>query len=80
MKKFQFKKMPFGLTSAPATFKRLMYKVSRNQLNRNVITYLDDITIYSNSETQHLSDLRETLMVLAKNRLKLNMEKPRFMT
>ncbi|GFU09561.1 hypothetical protein TNCV_3026151 [Trichonephila clavipes] len=49
-----FKRMPFGLKDAPATFRRLM-DIFRRGLP--VLAYLDDIIIMSPTFEQHLADL-----------------------
>ena len=40
---FEYTVLPFGLTNAPATFMTLMHEVLRDQLDRSVVVYLDDI-------------------------------------
>ena len=45
--------MPFRLTNAPVTCQELINNVLRKYLDRSVIAYLDDILIYSESETAH---------------------------
>ena len=42
---YEFNVMPFGLTSAPATFQRLMDTVLAGLLWKNVMVYLEDILI-----------------------------------
>ena len=55
----QFVVMPFGLTSAPLTFIRLM-QVFLGGIP-NVFCYLDDIIIYSNSNDEHFVDLERVM-------------------
>ena len=42
---FEFKRMPFGLSGAAATFQRLIDKVITPEMRPNVFSYLDDIII-----------------------------------
>ena len=55
--KYEFLMVPFGLAQAPAYFQLLMNQVLEG-LNF-VMTYLDDIIIFSNSEEEHLLHLEE---------------------
>ena len=61
---FQFHRMPFGLSGAPALFQHLMDTVLHNLLF--VTTYLDDVLIYSLSieyvhESRHLKEVFDRL-------------------
>ncbi|GBG89984.1 hypothetical protein CBR_g50074 [Chara braunii] len=58
---YEFTVMPFGLTNAPATFESLMDKVFRNQINRFVAVYLDDILLFSKSMEEHMRHLEEVM-------------------
>ena len=55
---YQWRTMPFGLATAPATFVRLMEEVLSDLRWKCVIVYFDDITVYSKSVEEHLVHLR----------------------
>ena len=44
---FAYRRMPFGLINAGATFQRDMDIAFRGLIGRSVVVYLDDITIFS---------------------------------
>ena len=67
--------MPFGLTNAPAAFQRFMNDIFSDLLDVNVLTYLDDILVYSDSELEHAAHIREVLRRLRQNNLFANAEK-----
>jgi len=75
---FQFKRLPFGLATAPSTFQRTMNVILSPVLGRHTLAYLDDIVIYSSSFDLHLKHLGETLGLLSKAGLKLNLSKCNF--
>lgn len=54
---FQFKRMPFGLINAPATFQRLMNEIITSDLEPNVFSYVDDIVIVIKNFEDHLKYL-----------------------
>ena len=58
---YQFKRMPFGLINAPATFQRLMDKVITPDLKPNVFCYLDEIIIVTQNFDDHLKYLNLVL-------------------
>ena len=53
---FQFRRMPFGLSGAPASFQRLMDKVCRGL--PFTTTYLDNVLVHSASMQEHAEHLR----------------------
>jgi hypothetical protein len=61
---YRFKRMPFGLMSAPATFQRAIDVILSTARFQCALTYLDDIIIYSPSFEQHLLDLAMVLKLL----------------
>lgn len=52
---YEFERMPFGLSNAPATFQRLMDKLMPRNLSR---VYLDDIIVPGKSFSEALAHLR----------------------
>jgi len=70
-----YKVMPFGLKNAGATYQRLMDRVLAPMLGRNVQAYVDDMVVTSWQKEQHVVDPEELFTMIAKYRLKLNLEK-----
>ena len=70
---YQFCRMPFGLTGAPASFQRLMDSVLRGLPFAS--TYLDDILVYSPTVESHKDHLRQVLLCLQKAGLTLRGKK-----
>lgn len=75
---FVFKRMPFGLRNAPATFQRLMDRFKIELKNILVLAYLDDLIIRSFTFKQHLDDLATVFKRLQVFSLKVNREKCKF--
>ncbi len=72
--------MLFGLKNAPATFQRLINDMLREYLDDFVITYLDDILIYSDDLKMHCSHVHKILGKLNKRALYVKKSKSRFET
>lgn len=75
---FEFKRMPFGLCSAPATFQRLMTAGMNDLIFQMLLVYLDDILVYSKTFQEHIERLRAVLSRLRELGLKLNPDKCKF--
>jgi len=75
---FQFRRMPFGLATAPSTFQRAINTVLNPVLGHHALAYLDDVVIYSHNFEEHLAHLDETLHLLARSGFKLNISKCQF--
>ena len=71
--KYKFLVVPFGLAQAPAYFQLLMNKVL-NEL-KFAMTYLDDIIIFSEYESQHLEHLETVFSHLREAGLKMKQSK-----
>src|SRR5579871_1069644 len=58
---YEFKVLPFGLTSTPATFMHLMNDIFHDLLDDCVIIFLDNFLIYSKDIESHCRHIKETL-------------------
>ena len=54
---YEFNRMSFGLTNAPACFSRLMTRVLQNLNWEIALLYLDDIIVFSKDFKDHISNL-----------------------
>jgi len=75
---FYYKVMPFGLKNAGSTYQRIVTKMFKKQLDRNVEAYIDDMVAKSKAVENHITDLAKTFESLRKHRLKLNASKCAF--
>jgi hypothetical protein len=72
---YEYTRMPFGLCNAPATFQRCMDTILKDMAWKFVITYLDDIIIYSDSIENHEKHLRGIYIRLQESGIALNKSK-----
>ena len=70
---FEYVRMPFGLRNAANTFQRFIDDTVRGL--PFVVTYIDDLLIYSETIDQHKDHLRQVLRQLQKAGLCLNKQK-----
>ena len=53
-----YKVMPFGLKKAEVTYQRLINKMFKPQIGRNVEVYVDDMLVKSKQAIDHQADLK----------------------
>ena len=75
--KCEFLMVSFGLAQTPAYFQLLMYKVLKGL--KFAMTYLDDIIIFSENESQHLEHLETVFSCLREAGLKMKWSKCDFL-
>jgi hypothetical protein len=75
---YAYQKMPFGLINAGATFQKEMDIDFQGLINRSVIVYLADVTVFSKNKTDHLTHLRVILQRCHKYSISLNPKKSIF--
>lgn len=76
---YVFRRMPFGIKTAGASFTRALDLALGNQGRECVIVYIDDILIASNSLEEHIEHLKFVLGKLEAVRFKLNRDKCNFL-
>jgi len=69
---FRYKVLPFGCSTAPSVFQRLMDLVLCGLTYITCLVYLDDIIVYANDFETHLSRMREVFARLRAANLKLH--------
>jgi len=76
---YHFKRMPFGLKNAPATFQRLMDQVLSGLQGTELFVYLDDIVLYASSLREHEIKFNKLAERLRKANLRLQPDKCEFL-
>jgi hypothetical protein len=75
---FMYAKMPFGLMNAGENFQRAMDIAFADEKDKFIVIYLDDITVYSVSDDEHLKHLRRDFQKCRKFGISLNPKKSNF--
>ena len=74
-KYYQFVRMPFGLTSAPNTWARLVTKVLHEIPKSELIVFFDDLLVHSPTLEIHIKTIAKVMVLLKDSGLRLNLEK-----
>jgi hypothetical protein len=77
--KFSYRRMPFGLCNAPASFQRCMMAVFSRFIKEIVELFMVDFSVYGNTFMDCLENLDKVLTRCAEVDLVLNWEKCHFM-
>jgi hypothetical protein len=76
---YAYRRMPFGLCNALATFQRCMTAIFSDFCEMSVEVFMDDFSVYGNSFDDCLSNLDQVLQRCEQTNLVLNWEKCHFM-
>ena len=76
---YAYRRMPFGLCNAPATFQRCMLSMFSDMVELIMEVYMDDITVYGGDFEECLTNLEAILQRCIEKKLVLNWEKCHFM-
>jgi hypothetical protein len=68
-------RMSERLRNADPIFYRMMKAALKDQVGRNILSYVDDIVVASKKRASYISDLTETFANMREAKLKLNPEK-----
>lgn len=74
--RYQYCKMPFGISAAPEFFQRQMYKILGD--SKGVVCMMDDILVVGRTKEEHDRRLEEVLSKLESSGLTLNKDKCEF--
>jgi Reverse transcriptase (RNA-dependent DNA polymerase)/RNase H-like domain found in reverse transcriptase len=77
---YEFKRAPFGLSSLPGQFSRLMSAVLHEALGVYAAVFLDDVVIYSKNFKQHLKHVDRVLQLLERAGLQISPNKCEWFT
>ena len=75
---FAFRRIPFGLCNAPATFQRCMMSMFSDLVEEVMEIFMDDFTVYGSNFEQCLNNLETVLQRCKDKQLALNWEKCHF--
>ena len=75
---YEWVRIPFGLTNAPAKFQRYMEETVADFRDKFALPYLDDVIVYSKTFEGHLSHIGQVLQRLKERGLRLNIAKCKF--
>ena len=78
VKNYHYKVMSFGLKNAESTYQRMMTRMFKSQLGKNIEIYIDDMVVKSKMVSDHLGDLGIIFEILRKYKLRLNASKCSF--
>ena len=76
---FAYRRMPFGLCNAPATFQRCMLSIFGDMVERFLEIFMDDFSVFGDSFDDCLTNLEKVLSRCEEKNLVLNWEKCHFM-
>ncbi|RVW66455.1 Retrovirus-related Pol polyprotein from transposon 297 [Vitis vinifera] len=76
---YAYKRIPFGLCNAPATFQRCMLSIFSDMVERIMEVFMDDIIVYGSAFDECLVNLEAVLNRCIEKDLVLNWEKCHFL-
>jgi hypothetical protein len=75
---YEFVRMPFGVTNAPAVLMDLMHRIFRPYMEKFIVVFINDILSYSKSSEEHTTHLKLVLDKLREHKLYAKFSKCEF--
>eukprot|EP00794_Sanderia_malayensis_P002690 gene2690-3112_t len=75
---FEWKRIPFGLTNAPAAFQRLMETCLQDMRDKFAVPYFDDVLVFSKTFEEDVALVRTVLQQFNEKGVKLKPQKCEF--
>ena len=75
---YHYKVMLFGLKNAGSTYQRMMTRMFKSLLGKNIEIYIDDMVVKSKKVSELLEDLQVVFEILRSHKLRLNASKCSF--
>lgn len=76
---FAYRRMPFGLCNAPATFQRCILSIFSDMIEKSIELFMDDFSVFGSTFDLCLANLAAALQRCVETNLVLNWEKCHFM-
>ena len=75
---YYYKVIPFGLKNVGSTYQRMMTRMFKSRLGKNIEVFIDDMVVKSKAVSEHVGDLEDIFEILRKHELRLNTSKCSF--
>ena len=72
---YHYKVMPFQLKNAELTYQRMITRMFKPQLDKNIEVYINDMVVKSKVVFEHVGDLGNIFEILKRHKLRLNASK-----
>ena len=76
---YYYKVMSFGFKNAGSTYQRMMTRMFKPQLGKNIEIYIDDMVVKNKTVSEHVGDLEDIFEILRKHKLRLGVGSGKFL-
>ena len=74
---YHYKVMSFGLKNDGSTYQRMITKMFKSQIGKNIEVYIDNVVVKSKIVSKHIEDLTNIFEILKGHKLRLRSEERR---